>query len=207
MRPERTNIANTRKIAVAKPSDAARLMKRTNGMPLQSNGSRWLKSSICVSTNSMLMGRGRRRKAVILTIPVMKKFSFVGAALLAFSWIADAKDFPIVCSIVESTDAGDKTGEKLGITYDGFVAKLGDHNEWILRHGDFATAFKNSPDEMKWLGYVHGNRGLDTTIRLVAVWTKNGLENGSGGYVSTYVETIDNGKHISKLMSECEQNQ
>jgi hypothetical protein len=77
-----------------------------------------------------------------------KNFVF-GTAVVAFSWIADAKDFPIVCSIVESTDAGDKTGENFGITYDGFVGKLGDDNEWHPHHGNFATAFKNSPGEIE----------------------------------------------------------
>jgi hypothetical protein len=163
---------------------------------------RYARAQIPASWKGVVGGSSQR----ILTTPLMKKFFSISAAVVAFSWIADAKDFPIICSVVVSTDAGDKTGEKLGITYDGFVAKISNGDEWHPRHGNFATAFKTSPVEMKWLGFVHGNRGLDTTIRLVGVWTKNGPENGRGGHVSTYVETIANGKQTSKLVSECQQN-
>jgi hypothetical protein len=134
----------------------------------------------------------------------MKKLFLMGAVLPAFTGFVEAKEFRIICSIVEATDADDKIGEKIGITLDGDVAKLDEDEQRKPRHGDFAIAFKNSAGEMRWMGYGYGDRALDKTIRLDAVWVKHATSSSRGGYISTYTETVHKGAQISKLVSECQ---
>jgi hypothetical protein len=137
----------------------------------------------------------------------MKKLFLMVAVLPVFTGLANVEEFPIMCSIVEVTDAEDNIGEKIRIALDGVVAKRGKDEQWKPRHGGFAIAFKNSAGEMKWTGYAYGDRTLDKNIRLDAVWAKHAIASPRGGYISTYVETVHNGAQISKLVSECQVEQ
>jgi hypothetical protein len=128
----------------------------------------------------------------------------MGAVLPVFTGLANVEEFPIMCSIVEATDAEDDIGEKIRIALDGVVAKRGKDEQWKPRHGGFAIAFKNSAGEMRWIGYGYGDRALDKTIRLDAVWAKHAISSSRGGYIAAYTETVHKGIQNSKLVSECE---
>src|SRR3954465_1282862 len=86
----------------------------------------------------------------------MKKLFLMVAVLPVFTGLANVEEFPLMCSIVEATDAEDNIGEKIRIALDGVVAKRGKDEQWKPRHGDFAIAVKNSAGEMKWTGYAYG---------------------------------------------------
>jgi hypothetical protein len=64
---KRKNIGNVRKSAVANLSDAALRLKRPTGSSLRTNGQAWLRTSICASTNPMLLETGDASGCIVGT--------------------------------------------------------------------------------------------------------------------------------------------
>jgi hypothetical protein len=136
----------------------------------------------------------------------MKKIVFC-VAMLAYSLVPAHAEFPVICTIVSSSDLkSDKVGDKIGIRHNSIHVYTKGDSWFARRNKGFNITFQNFPGKMmKWTGYADTEYGVEKSVTFEAVWTSLGQKNSDGFVVSRYTEAIyRGGKEEYRMESECE---